>query len=64
MINPDINSYLVFGFLCHYPAGGWGDFHKGFETLEEAEAYIKNYDGHLETWQIIDAGLCEEVGGG
>jgi len=32
----DLSRYLVFGGQTYYPCGGWRDFRKSVETIEEA----------------------------
>jgi hypothetical protein len=60
-----MERYLVFYFEDYYPAGGWNDFKKSFDALDEAHAYVKAntpksrllYPGY----QIIDLATGEEV---
>ena len=40
-----LKRFLVFGYYDYYPGGGWHDFIKGFDTQEEADAFVKRFDG-------------------
>lgn len=47
------NRFLVFIGDTYYPSGGWGDFHRGFSSIEECLEYIKAIK--CDWWQIVDA---------
>ena len=34
-----MKKYLIFRFSIYYPTGGFNDFVKDFDTLQEAEKY-------------------------
>lgn len=64
-----MKRFLLFAFDAFYPAGGWSDFVRAFETREEADAHLaaRVVDGRLteprgdsrgylewEHWQLVD----------
>jgi len=44
--------YLLFAGSSYYPLGGWDDFKKSFESLDEARRYIPVV--REDWWQIVD----------
>lgn len=44
-----MKRYLVFANDNYYPSGGWRDFQKDFDTLEEAVAYANELKDS-KTW--------------
>jgi hypothetical protein len=57
-----LNRYLVFTWGQYYPSGGWNDFRESFDTLEEAEEYMRRTcDDPFYNGQVIDSTTGEEV---
>ena len=48
-----MKRYLVFAYDKYYPVGGWDDFKKCFDTLEEAERFQLQLS-HYDYVEIID----------
>lgn len=54
-----MKRYLVFAGEVYYPAGGWNDFIKDFDSETEATEFINN---HKSQWaQVIDTQIGKEV---
>lgn len=53
-------KYIVFSFEHYYPGGGLGDISDSFDTLPEAQQFVKSslYDNNeiinRDTWEEID----------
>lgn len=50
-----MKRYLLFAFSDYYPCGGWSDFVKDFDTVDELREYINTGDmpSH-DNVQIVD----------
>lgn len=55
-----MKRFLLFAGSDYYPSGGWKDFQKDFDTLEEANNYIgQNYNA--DWFHLIDSKHMEVV---
>lgn len=54
-----MKRFLVFSMCHYYPSGGWGDFRKDCDTLEEARKVASGSD--LDYYQIVDTDIMDEV---
>lgn len=50
-----MKRFLVFTGCHYYPSGGWDDYDKNFDTIEEAMDYLTNtIPDSFDWWQIVD----------
>jgi hypothetical protein len=57
-----MNRYAIFGGDYYYPNGGWDDLREDFETVEQAQTYVREelvtviWGGDMrdQWWHIID----------
>lgn len=61
-----MKRFLLFAGDWYYPSGGWDDFEKSFDTLEEARAAkIRTYPNGQIYWQdwghIVDSHTAKTV---
>lgn len=47
-----MKKFWLFAYDNYYPRGGMNDFHKDFDSLEEAYAYVSGKTFHA--WHIVD----------
>lgn len=54
-----MKQYLLFGGAVYYPSGGFEDFRGSFDTLEEAQAKVKELDleDQYSWYHIVDVKL-------
>lgn len=55
-----MKKYLLFRFSRYYPLGGFDDFVKDFDTIEEVVEYLKFAD-YKDYDQIIDRDTKQQV---
>jgi hypothetical protein len=53
--------YLLFSFDGYYPSGGWDDFVKDFDSLDEAKDHFKTADDMCEFAHVIDLNKMTQV---
>ena len=55
--------FVVFEFADYYPTGGMGDCEESFDTLEEAEEYMKEVldDGIVDNLDLFDMSVGKFV---
>lgn len=46
--------FWVFGYDQYYPIGGMNDFRADFDTIEEADAFIRTSLSNYRSWDYID----------
>ena len=60
-----MKRYLVFAYDNYYPSGGWNDFRRAFDSLDEARAYAQalydEYPKDCDNVQVIDSTTQQEV---
>lgn len=56
-----MKQYLLFAGDNYYPSGGWGDFIKSFESLEDAKEVGAKYSGNFTWWHVVDVNTGEVV---
>lgn len=55
-----MKRFLLFTGDNYYPSGGWGDFQKDFDTLEEATNYM-GHNYNVDWFQVVDSTTGEIV---
>ena len=45
-----MKNYLLFLYSIYYPSGGMLDFVMDFDTIEQANEFVKNYDNPIDHW--------------
>lgn len=54
-----VKRFVVFSGEHYYPCGGWNDQDDSFDTLEEAQGFVKKLG---RAWvQIVDLKMGEQV---
>lgn len=63
-----VQRYLLFQGEDYYPFGGWYDFKRSFETLDEALAYVSASEDYPvgdvyagKWWHIVDITTGEKL---
>lgn len=58
-----MKRYLVFAHNHYYPAGGWRDFKKDFDSLEEANEHAKELKDQkvYDRSEVVDTETKEVV---
>lgn len=56
-----MKRYLVFSGDYYYPSGGWGDFDKDFDDLDEAVSHARERRSQFTWAQVVDMETGTEV---
>jgi hypothetical protein len=56
-------KFAVFCGDYYYPAGGWGDFNRSFDTYDEAHEHVKSLS-NCEWWEIVNLATLNVVAQG
>lgn len=60
-----VKQFLLFGFDKYYPEGGAEDFVADFDTLEEAEEFVKTHNPkRRDLYNIMDLATLSVVNEG